>query len=130
MTKNIFNTIDEYNQFLLFLNSKPSFTIPEIAEAFNISYDVFYTQVRTWKDEDLVEMEKLPPELGAPKQKFMFSDKGIGRLKEELMKYMKGLQVQEKLLDYLDRLKDLVTPVQLEKIKIVIKEFYQELFKV
>jgi hypothetical protein len=129
LPENLFNSIAEYNTFLLYLYSRPSFTIKEVADSFDISYDVFYRQIIIWKNQGIVSFEKLPPELGGTKLKFWFSENGKRKLKEELKKYVEHFEFQKELIDHINKLKRILTKDKFHTLIEEIKVFFRDFFK-
>ena len=75
LSKDIFETVLDYTNLLLYLYSEKAFTIDQICSRFNISKWVAYKQVKYWEEKGYVGVLTTLGEGGGKQYKYQISDK-------------------------------------------------------
>ncbi|HDZ18545.1 hypothetical protein LCGC14_1202920 [marine sediment metagenome] len=119
LTKDLFNNIEGYLKLIVYLYSHPNFTLNEIKEnkEFNISYSAFFKQLQHWVKQEFIVEERMPPQLGAIKYKYRFSEKANNLVKNLSKILTGGLNFFEELIKIFNELGITLTKAQIKKLK-------------
>lgn len=80
--RNIFQETEDNLDFLLYLYKHSKFTITEVCNKFEISYQALFNHLTEWESRGYVLKEKQPPKLGGLKFKYSLSNAAKRRIKE------------------------------------------------
>jgi predicted transcriptional regulator len=91
--RKIFKVIEDNLEFLLYLYEHPEFTLAELCDKFEFSYQALYNHLTEWESQGYIVKEKQPPKLGGLKFKYMLSDvakKRIEKISNDLYRRVNG----------------------------------------
>ena len=124
--KNIFETVKEHLEFLVYLNSKPIFTISEVTSKIKIGDSILYKKITFWEKEGLVKKRIKPGTLGGYQYQYSFTPKARKELRKFLTLLLDTLNVKDELINSLKQLDD----DKKEEVFALIAKFFKSLEKV
>jgi len=104
--KNIFETVKEHLEFLVYLNSKPIFTISEVTSKTKIGDTILYKKITFWEKEGLVEKKLKAGTLGGYQYQYSFTPKARKELRKFLTLLLDTLNIKDELINSLKQLDD------------------------
>ena len=121
--KNIFQTVKEQLEFLIFLDSKPFFTISEVTSKIKTEASILSRKIPSWENEGFIKRRTTSGTHGGYQYQFSFTPKARNELTKLLTLLLDARNIKNELIKYLKQLDD----YKKEKIYSQITTFFESL---
>ena len=123
--KNIFQTVKEQVEFLIFLDSKPFFTISGVTSKIKTEASILSRKIPFWENEGFVKRRTTSGTHGGYQYQFSFTPKARSELTKLLTLLLDAQNIKDELIKYLKQLDD----DKKDKIYSQIADFFESLEK-
>ena len=121
--KNIFQTVKEQVEFLIFLDSKPFFTISGVTSKIKTEASILSRKIPFWENEGYIKRKTKSGTHGGYQYQFSFTPKAKNELTKLLTLLLDARNIKDELIKYLKQLDD----DKKEKIYSQITTFFESL---
>ncbi|KKK74949.1 hypothetical protein LCGC14_2878660 [marine sediment metagenome] len=104
--KNIFQTVKEQVEFLVFLNSKSFFTISEVTSKVKTEASILSRKIPFWENEGFIKRKTKSGTHGGYQYQFSFTPKARNELTKLLTLLLDALKIKDRLIRSLKQLDD------------------------